>query len=255
MNIEAYKGNPLATDIYHQVIGVDFGSEYRITPVVTEQLAAVVKKTCKGLDYRARVQAENGFGSVFDGLAFDPDQVRSQSFALYDIEADTPIGVMSSVIAPREWIAQQRYFERVENGVVVRDFQAITGKHLPDFLIVPAWTTVTEENRTKFAIPGFRAFTRVMYTIQQNAPENTWMEAIAQGRFPYDRSNELQRLAEIAVGTHIPTAELPFDLDLIGKPSDGAMSSAKMAPLMGLNQSPNLGSSKTLGPTFSKQVR
>ena len=249
----AYPQNELAENLLGKVGDGNFGINYRLVPVTSLDIVEQIQRTeIKGIDYRAKIDPENGFASVFDGLAFDPEKVRSQSFALY--EKESPVGVMTAVIAPRTWIAEQRYFARENGGARVVDAHAVTGDELPNFYIIPAWTKVLSSHRLKFVIPGFRAFRKVMQEIQESAPSNTWMEAIAQGQFPFERKEELIKLSRRSLNTFIPEDELPFGLKIIGKNNSGSSSSVKMARLMGMKQIADLGSNLTLGPVFTKRV-
>jgi hypothetical protein len=253
INNEIYS-ETLANGIYEKVKSINFGDGFKIKPVITEETVTALKDVLVGIDYRAKINPENGFASMFEGLAFDPQRLRSQSFAIINEETNKPVGTITAIIAPKPWISTQRYFMREENGVRVRDFKAVSGDKLPEFVIIPAWTKVVSEYLGHFAIPGFHAFKKMMEFIQQGAPKNTWMESIAQGEWPVDRRDELTKLTDQGVGTFIATSELPFTLDLIGKNSRGSSSSAKMAPIMGLSKINNLGSSVSLGPSFAKRV-
>ncbi|MFC1627044.1 hypothetical protein ACFL18_00620 [Patescibacteria group bacterium] len=251
MNTEAYPNNKLANSIYQTALTMGLNDGGKIVPVTTEEIVDQIKNSpIKQLDYRAKIQPENGIGSIFSGLAFDPKSVRIQSLALY--EQENPVGIMSFVVAPKTWIKKQRYFKRKNNGVEVVDAQAITGEKLPDFYIIPAWTKVIDSHLLKFAIPGFRAFKKIIKLIQESASQNTWMELIAQGQF--EERSKLAELLKREIGTFIPKNELPFQLDMIGKNNQGSSSSRKMAKLLGLKQVENLGSGLTLGPVFVKEI-
>jgi len=252
-HLNTYHHNKLAEELVKIVTDFNFGDGCVIRPVTSPDIVEQIKQTeIRGIDYRAKTEPENGFASVFEGLAFDQEKVRSQSFAIY--EQESPVGVMSFVIAPKTWIAEQRYFMRENGGVRVVDAKAVTGTELPNFYIIPAWTKVISTHRLKFAIPGFRAFTRVMTKIQESSPQHTWIESIAQGQFPFDKKEELVELSKRALNTFIPEHELPFNLKLVGKNNPGSSSTVKMAKVMGLNQIDNLGSGLTLGPVFTKKV-
>lgn len=250
----SYSGNQLAQDIYGAIRKANFGSNFRVVPVTSLDIVEQLKASeIKGVDYRAKTETEDDFAPVFDGLAYDSENVRSQAIALY--EGDEPVGVMTQVIAPRKWIEKQRYFEREQNGIYVRNFKTVSRNGLPDFMIIPAWTKVIQKHLLRFAIPGFRAFRNAMSQIVESAPENTWMEAIAQGQFPFDQREKLLVIAERDVGTFVPKGELPFKMSLIGKNNNGSSSSVKMSRVMGLRQIQNIGSAMSLGPVFAKKLR
>src|SRR3990167_9256062 len=108
METSAYPSNRFAQGIYEAITQIKFGDGVKVIPVTTLEIAAQLRTSeIKSIDYRAKVTQEVGFASVFNGLAFDPENVRSQSIALY--EDDEPVGVMTQVIAPRSWIEGQRY--------------------------------------------------------------------------------------------------------------------------------------------------
>lgn len=251
---KSYDKNMLAQGIYGAITRANFGSNFRVVPVTSLEIVEQLKASeIKEVDYRAKIEQEDGFLPVFDGLAFDSKNVRSQAIALY--EGDEPVGVMTQVIAPKKWIEKQRYFEKEQNGIYVRNFETVSRDGLPDFMIIPAWTKVAPRHLLRFAVPGFRAFRNAMSQIIENAPKNTWMEAIAQGQFPFDRRNELLAIAERGVGTFVPKDALPFEMDLIGKNNSGSSSSVKMARVMGLGQIQNIGSAMSLGPVFAKKLK
>ena len=251
---QPYEKNLLAQEVYGAIRRANFGSNFRVVPVTSPNIVEQLKASeIKYIDYRAKTEKEDGFAPVFDGLAFDSENVRSQAIALY--EGDEPVGVMTQIIAPRKWVEKQRYFEIRENGIYVRNFEIVSKNGLPDFMIIPAWTKVTSKHSLHFAIPGFRAFQDAMSQIVKSAPENTWMEAIARGQFPSDRRNELLTIAERGVGTFVSKEELPFEISMIGKNDNGSSSSVKMARVMGLEQIQISGSAISLGPVFAKKLR
>ncbi len=255
MEIEPYGSNHLANQINNAANKVNFGKGYDITPILTEETAQDVVEALGGLDYRAKRLIEPGFMPVFLGLAFDPNNVRSQSFALYEKSSGKAVAVSTTVVAPKKWVKEQKYFKKVDGGIMIVGFSEISGPDLPDFLIIPAWTKVKEDLLIKFAIPGFRAFWNIVHLIQNSAPQNTWIEAVAQGQFPFPRRAELKDIAAQNVGTVLKNEDLPFDVELIGKNSLGASSSVKMAKLLGLTETKNIGSAVTLGPSFSKKIK
>ncbi|MCL5970052.1 MAG: hypothetical protein M1450_00920 [Patescibacteria group bacterium] len=206
----AYPENEFANKILNTIRSIHFGDNCKIVPVVSHEIISQIKRTEIGGDYRAKAEAENGIASVFDGLAFDPEKIRSQSFAFY--EGENPVGLMSAVIAPRPWIAEQRYFKREEGkGIRVVDAHTISGEELPEFYIIPAWTKVLDSHRGKFAIPGFNAFKKVMQEIEGSSPTDTWMQVIAQGKLPFDKRENAIELSKREIGTLIPLEEFPFD--------------------------------------------
>lgn len=253
--IEAYSANPFAQEVCGAMKNAGFGEEFRTQPVVDESTIQQIKASkLQGLDYRAKINPEPGFSSTFEGLAFDPDHIRTQSTAIYDKEK--PIGLMTHVIAPRKWIEQQRYFERVDGGIRIRDFRAVSNSGMADFMVIPGWTILDTDYRfpRKIIRPGFAAFNKIMDMIQASAPKNTYVEAVAMGRFPPSERQKLLDIATLDLDTFVPSKELPFELDMIGLNADGSMASVNMAERMGLNRVVGLGASRSLGPVFVKQL-
>jgi len=112
---QPYEKNLLAQEVYGAIRRANFGSNFRVVPVTSPNIVEQLKASeIKYIDYRAKTEKEDGFAPVFDGLAFDSENVRSQAIALY--EGDEPVGVMTQIIAPRKWVEKQRYFEIRENG-------------------------------------------------------------------------------------------------------------------------------------------
>lgn len=253
--IETYSANPFAREVYGAMKGAGFGEDFHIIPVVDESTIEQIKGSkLQGLDYRAKINPEPGFASTFEGLAFDPDHIRTQSTAIFD--KDKPIGLMTHVIAPRKWIEQQRYFERVDGGIRVRDFKAVSNNGIADFMVIPGWTILDSDYRfpRKIIRPGFTAFNKIMEMIQASAPKNTYVEAVAMGRYPASERQKLLDIAARDLDTFVPLEELPFELDMIGLNADGSMASVYMAERMGLKRVAGLGASRSLGPVFVKQL-
>jgi hypothetical protein len=243
----------LANRIEDAVLAVNFGDNRRIVPVANVETMTQLYEAGIGLDSRVTAEAKLGIASVFDRIAFDSENVRSQSFAIF--EGENPIGSMSVLTTPKSWIAKQRYFQKGVDGVKVLDAHAISGPELPEFYIIPGWTKVTDSHRGLLAHPGFTAFRNVIEILEDSAPDDTWMEAVAQGQLPSDMRRKAFELSDNEVGTVIPFDEFPFDADMIGVSSGGSTSTVKMARLLGLAKLDNLGSVSTLGPVFAKKIK
>jgi hypothetical protein len=139
MICEVYPNNPFARDVFNESLGISFGSDFELLPVDSHHILSMIQiSPLKRLDSRAKVVSEPGYTSVFEGIDFDPENLRSQSFVLLNREKQEPVAVMCLVVAPKGWIEHQRYFQRTETGVIVRDFSYISNESLPDFLIIPA---------------------------------------------------------------------------------------------------------------------
>jgi hypothetical protein len=250
---ESYTNNPLAEEIYQLMVNIGFGGQFKVEPVINQEAVTRIKdSSLQGLDYRSKTVFEPGFGTVFTGLAFDPENIRTQATAIYDKEK--PIGLMTHVIAPRAWVSQQRYFERVDDGIVIRDFRAVSGNIMADYLIIPGWTILDRQYRFPRAIikPGFEAFKQIISLLKSQSPNNTFIEAAAMGKFPPSQRNLLLELVNREVGTFISKSELPFELDEIGQNAEGSMASVNMAEKIGLSRIADLGSGRSLGPVFAK---
>ncbi|MFC1622322.1 hypothetical protein ACFL13_03015 [Patescibacteria group bacterium] len=246
--------NSLSSEMIASLEGISFGPDTTFMPVDSnEALDMLGKKINQYFDFRASIEGMEGVAPLSEGLAFDPEKLRVQMFVL--LEQEEVVGGMTMIIAPKPWIAKQRYFERVgDEGVIVRDFKSVSGGAIPEFLIIPAWTKVDPKHLTKFAIPGFTAFEKLYGTILENAPEDTWVEAVAQGKHTKENVR-LNSLANRDVGTFIGAEELGIPLDDIGINSEGSSSSMKMARLIGLKEVDNIASTTSLGPIFVKHVK
>ncbi len=243
----------LALQVLQQVQLARLPNGYALEPIIDEASLAKLTDTfgIYAKDYRARNQREDGFGSVFEGLAFEPGTVRSQTVAVC-YEA-TPIATMSIVIAPCKWIARQRYFQQSVGGIIVRDFQTYAGA-MPNFVIIPAWTMVYPQYSKDLAVAGFRVFYRAINLLKENAPCLTYIEAIAQGVGIRKRSF-YEELSNREVGSFIKAEEFDTPLEHIGIPYAGSIPSVKMAKVLGLIRVDGYGSSVSLGPVFYARVR
>lgn len=245
----------LANSIYEQGKAVNFGEGRELRPIVSIDDIKKIEGEKLGLDYRAHIDPIEGYGSVFNGLAFDERAVRSQSFSI--LENDKPVAIMTIVIAPKLWIEQQRYFETQGEGVKIVDARNVVGsQELPDFFVIPAWTQVATTHKNKLAMPGVRTFKNILSKIEEVSPKNTYIETIAQGQLKRDKGGVIDKLlAEHQLNDMIQFNDLPFDTELIGKNSEGSSSTVKMANLFGLKRAENICSANTLGPVFYKQYK
>lgn len=247
----SYKSQ-IAFSIAKEVGSINFGDGFGLYPVVDSTAYSLVKKTL-GMDVRVRDMAGGEFASVFDGLAFDGDKVRTQAFSVF--KEGVPVGLITMAIVPSFYIDQQRYLLKEEDGIRICDFKTINHGEKPDFLVVPAFTKVDPEYLLKFAIPGFRAICKILQIIKKSAPQNTWIEIIAQGQLygvERDRLNQLVKLR--GLGSLIGQEDLQFPLSQIGKNNEGSSSSVKLARLLGMRKVPNVGYCSNLGPVFSANI-
>jgi len=248
-----YKDNELANRLAQAVLTVNFGEGRRVAPIFGADNIAELAEAGLAIDYRVLLEAGNGVSSVSEGLAFDSENVRSQSYIIY--ENEKPIGSMSFLVAPKKWIQRQRYFQKNDDGIGIADARAVTGSDFPDFYIIPGWAQVLDSHRGHLAISGFRAFSNAIKTIEEAAPEGTWMEAVAEGQLPYEYRGKSMQLARAGIGAVISYEKFPFDVNIMGLNSAGSASTVKMARSLGLAEAKNVYSPSTLGPVFAKRVR
>ncbi|MEI8361220.1 MAG: hypothetical protein WCG01_03770 [bacterium] len=245
----------LANSIYEQGKAVNFGVGRELRPIISIDDVEKIKDEKLGFDYRAYIDPIEGYGSVFDGLAFDEKAVRSQSFSI--LETEKPIAIMTIVIAPKFWIEQQRYFETLQEGVKIIDARGVVkSQEQPDFFVIPAWTQVVSTHKNKLAMPRVRTFKNILSKIEELSPKNTYIETIAQGQLRREKEGAVDTLlAAHQLNDLISFNDLPFDAELMGKNSEGSSSTVKMAGFFGLNKAENICSAGTLGPVFYKQFK
>lgn len=246
MSSEQYENNknPLDTDIDTVVSKYNFGKEYNIVRVDNKEKFNLVKESL-GMDTRARIEQEEGTSPVFEGLDFDSENIRTQAYYLEN--EGKPVAVITFVITPEKLMTEERYFIKRGGGVEICDFKTLANE-VPKFTISPAWTKVDDKHRAKFALPGFKMIKEVLETVEEKAPEGSWIETSAQGKgrfYDYMIKNE--------VGNVIPNNELPFDINDFGLPTKGSVSTVKMAQVLEIPQFENVGSD-TLGPVFAKKI-
>ena len=68
------------------------------------------------LNTDAKIHSEEGFASVFEGLAFDKNRVRRQAIGITDQEG-TMVAITNILILPKSHIQSRRYFQRETGGV------------------------------------------------------------------------------------------------------------------------------------------
>jgi hypothetical protein len=246
------QNSELAKEVDSAVLAVDFGDNRKIVPVKDIETMVKLYEAGLGKDSRVRAMAESGIASVFEGVAFDPENVRSQAFAIF--EGETPVGSMAVVTAPKKWIAKQRYFQKEHEGIRVVDAHAISGPELPEFYIIPGWTELQPSHRVLLTRPGLVAFHGAIKTLENSAPDGTWMELVARGQLPPNKRKESFDLADKEVGSLIPFDEFPSDVGLFGQVHQESTSTVKIARLLGLSELENIGQVATLGPVFVKKI-
>lgn len=228
-----------------------FGEDVKIVRIDSPEKVDAVIQAELGMDFRVKIEAEEGLASVFEGVDFDPKQFRTQSYLLE--KNGEAVAVITFAIAPKKFIEKQKYFRKVDGGIEVCDFKMLTGGS-PDFLIIPGWAKVAKPYLSKFAWPGFKLFNDVLKTLQEESPENTWIEITAQGTNT-NREETGWWAEEARVGDFFPEDQLPFKLEQLGVPADSAVSTSKMADLLKIPQIPNVGDSSSLGPVYAKVVK
>lgn len=237
--------SPLDTDIDSLVEKFNFGKDYKIVRIDNVEKFNLIKGSELGMDSRAKAEQTDGYSTVFEGLAFDPENVRTQAYYLEN--GEKPVAVITFAITPRKILANDRYFKKKEGGVEICDLTSLTGE-IPEFTISPAWTKVDKEHRTKFALPGFKMVKEILAKLKESAPDGSWIETAAQGKGHF-----YNFLASKKVGQLIPNEELPFNIKDFGQPTKGSVSTVKMAELFKIPQFPDIGSF-TLGPVFIEKI-
>lgn len=251
MNMNSFeKLNTLSDEINSRVQNISFGENINIVRVDNKDKFAELSDSGLGLDYRTKSENSDKFASLFDGLAFDENRIRTQSYFLKDKEKVAAI--ITFAITPRKWANEQMYLKKKNSGIEICDFSSLNNEN-PEFVISPAWTKVDSEYLNKFAIPGFKLFKNVLEILENKSPQNTFLEISARGN--YIKKGELQEfLKEKGVGSFIPESELSFKLEEIGIPSKGAESTAKMARLLNIPLLPDVATT-SLGPVFVKRAK
>ncbi|MFA6421875.1 MAG: hypothetical protein WCV92_00495 [Candidatus Buchananbacteria bacterium] len=262
----------ISAQIIEMIRAVNFGDGIEMVPVDNEETFDLIKNSKLGLDYRSKKEGDEESASVFDGLDFDPDKLRSQAFALFDMAGaeKIPVGIMTFTIAPRRWVEKERYWEKVSDGVVVRDhfdLSDVVGseRSMPEFIISPSWTKVDPRYAGKFAIPGFNVIRKTLGLLAEAAPDQTFLEVSAQGQAGQNDRTIRQRLAGIvsssSAGQKFTNQEIEQAsgingfMNLIGKSTEGSATTVQVAKLLGINEAVNYGDDLTLGPVFSKRIK
>jgi hypothetical protein len=263
-SLENIPQKPLAQIINEIVLGKNFGEGIEIVPVDNPSIITDLRNTDIRIDFRARENGDENYSSVFEGLAFDPEHVRCQSFALYtDIEGKrTPIGTMSFVITPRKIIEQERYLERKDDGLYLRDFSTLSeavgeGKELPNFVISPAWTKLDDKFRGKItvAVAGVKIVKEVWNKLKELAPQKTFSQVVAQGKLSPEENGRLKKLtSSYEPDDIIHFSNFPFDIDFVGVNSEGSAVTVNFAEHLGLKKAPNFASVNYLGPVFIGKI-
>jgi hypothetical protein len=261
-NFEETPEKSLAEIIEEAVTKTNFGDGIEVVPVKNIETIAELKEAQIGLDFRAQAESDENTSSVFEGLAFDPEHLRCQSFALYTtVEGKrVPIATASIVITPKKIVGAQRYFEQTEMGIYIQDFtkvaEAVGEKpEIPNYTVSPAWTKVGSDYRGKFALAGVRVITGILEKIRALAPEGTFLEISAQGKLPIEKREEMAKfVASQPLDTLIPKEELPFDLSLFGQNTEGSNSTVKFANFLNVKKVENFADDMTLGPVFASKV-
>lgn len=221
-----------------------------LTPIDSYGRFRGVQDECY-MDFRAVIDSKPNFVSTFEGLDFDPNNIRTQAFALID---EMPVAVMTLVTVPEKIVANQRYFKVNPDSSSLRllDFKGITEEEeLPRFLIVPGWTFIKPEMRNVMALKGYHFMNDIITTAIDVAPEGTWIEAVAQGygnKYKYDVTN-------MEIGCDYGQEELSFPISDVGVNWPGSTSSVKFANHLGLYKVEKVGSARSLGPVFVKRVK
>lgn len=252
MNLESYFESMFTLDetIDNVVREFSFGEGFSVSRLNTKEKFEAVSNSDVGVDFRANQEGADGLSSVFEGLSFDPENTRVQA---YYIETEGKIvAIMTFAIVPKKFIVEQRYIRKKEGGVEICDINSLIGK-VPDFNIVPAWTKVDDEYKTKFAIVGFRLIKKVLETLEQKSPQNTCIEVSALGDNRLSKINS-KLIKDHKVGDFVLEKDISYSLDEIGVSSEGSRSTVKMAKLLDIPEMTGVGT-VSLGPVFIKEVK
>lgn len=254
--------NKLVSDAAAQV---SFGEGYSVQTVDTPGLYLALKGKGLGPDSRAKLDDSETNDSALKGLSFNQEKVTSQIFSI--MEHGEPIGVMTFNIAPKSYIEKEKYLKRESDGIRIVDFRTLTNGEGADFYIIPAWTELAEGFKGSFTIAksGMKLFDSILGVLVNEAPENTWVESVAQGEIaelrsgedPRDRFERVKKIRELTdqeFGTLIPLSEFPFSIESFGKNGVGSSATVSNSRRIGLVQAENIASDGSLGPVFIKKV-
>lgn len=262
---ETTQKSDLASRLTEIVDSLNFGENRMLHSLSTVEEFKSVKENGLGLDGRVSVEGTEFIASPIEGLAFDPKRLRSQVFAI--MENERPVGVMTFIIAPWGYIANQRYLALEDDGLKVIDYKEIYDEG-PEFLIIPAWTELLPEFRQKLSLAraGAEAFDSIIGQISSQAPRGTWIESVAQGEIAekkedennkdrFERINKVRELTKNRnVGDVISFEEFLFDMESFGKNGKGSAATVHNAKRIGLKKVDGVASDDTLGPVFIKKV-
>ncbi len=253
---ESLQRSSLAKEIDVIAKGTDFSGKFEVQPVTAEMVPRLRSRGIP-MDLRVRTKEENGYASVSEGLDFDSQRVRTQAFAIFarteKEEEEEPIGVMTFVIAPKDWIEKQQYFLREKGSVRVVGAKAITKGESADYFVIPGWTYLSPEYRHRPGLlrPGLTTFIKIMQKINEVAPPNTWVVMTPQGTYPLERSKQLRK----TIIEHKDVAPWKADFTKqIGEISKGSRTTLNVAKQLGLSLKPNIGSSFSLGPVLAEKI-
>ena len=268
INIVPETREKLSAQITEIITNINFGINIKVIPVSGLEIVDQLNDAKIGLDNRAKTETDNKTESVFNGLDFDSNKTRVQAFALYDINLSEqiPVGVITIVIEPQKILNEERYFERTDLGIVMRDYSDLimsttNEKITPNFIVMPAWTKVDQRYLGKFAIPGFRAIKNIIEVLETEAPLNTYFEMEAQGM----ANNATKAYFHNIISEFKPGKEILFDdiitntgmtnfKEILGQNTRGSDSTIKAARLLGAKQANNY-CGTSLGPVFIKKLK
>jgi hypothetical protein len=248
-NIEPLPISPLSTQIDASLNKVVWPAGYSIKRVEsTEERLSMTT----GHDYRTSVEEQMGVASVFRGVDFDPEKIRTQEFAI--TREGRNIGVMTVAICPKWSNEQARYLQRTEDGQFgIITIQDLTGGVAPDFLIVPAFLELNENERgngalTKAMINSEKA---IMAICSKNAPRDslTYIQMSAQADLTYAEIDSIRQMVQAG------KLEISETLSSrIGKPRHESRAAVTLACHLGIPAAPNVASIIGGGPVFMKKA-
>ena len=180
-------------------------------------------------DYRVRSLASEDLNIVLSWLEFDKNLVRTEIIVIYDKEK--PVWEMTFIITPWKIFRENcRYLQKVEWWIKILDFETLTKENIPEFVVSLWWTKILDEYRWKFTHSWFGLQKAIVNKIKDSCPENTFIEAIAQGQFYSNNFLEYrEKLFKLWIWIYLKQEDLDFPLEIIWIPKKSSRSTAKFA--------------------------
>lgn len=274
--INTQETEKLSGRITRIVTSINFGEGISVAQLASKEMIEEIRQSeIKNIDYRSLAEDSKEISSVFDGLEFDPEHLRSQAFVLYNTKEDkrVPVGVMTIIITPKKHLLRGKYWEKTADGLKLLDFKTLADKadldKFPEFVIEPAWTKVDPKYKGQFAISGFLAIKKIIAELTQEAPDNTCILASAQGKLSTIKNGReaVKRLSEFGldVGTIVKSEDLPkvrvgeeeiSIAEYFGQNSEGSAATVSLAKALDMSKIKGVVSGTgSLGPIYIKKLK